>query len=178
MASLRQGPNLRRLLCKATLPKLTEHQSHSRDHQWLEEMQHNNWQAVSHLPPDTSLSCVSDLSPDWIHSHHTITIKLQVWKRDLPVEMQQVCLNFTINTMHNTITSTDNTNINNKQRTTYCGMTKRKFANRCLTQRLCQVWQGGGAHWPPLQPCWSFLPPSSGSGCGTTQKQGPFHSVN
>ena len=140
MASLRQGPNLRRLLCKATLPKLTRNPTRA-THRTT-----NGWRRCSTTTgrqcPICPLTPVSAVSVTSHLTGYTHTIQTPLNCKSENVIYLWRCTkcghNFTVNTKHNTSTDNtniNNTNINNKQGTTYCGMTKRKFAKRMAEHR-------------------------------------------
>ena len=135
MASLRQGPNLRRLLCKATLPKLNRNPTRA-THRTT-----NGWRRCSTTTgrqcPICPLTPVSAVSVTSHLTGYTHTIQAPLNCKSENVIYLWRCTkcghNFTVNTKHNTVTQ--HNNINNQQGTTYCGMTRRKFAKRMAEHR-------------------------------------------
>ena len=135
MASLRQGPNLRRLLCKATLPKLNRNPTRAT------HMTTNGWRRCSTTTgrqcPICQLTHVSAVSVTSHLTGYTHTIQAPLNCKSENVIYLWRCtkcgFNFTVNTKHNTINLKPN--LNNKQGTLYCGMTKRRFAQRLAEHR-------------------------------------------
>ena len=135
MASLRQGPNLRNLLCKSTLPKLSRNPkrtSHRNANGWRRCSKITGRQCpVCPLTPTSALSVTSHLTG----YTHTIRAPLNcksenviyVWK------CTKCGHNFDTNTSNNTHQPQ---NINpNSEGSMYCGMTKQKFSARMSEHR-------------------------------------------
>ena len=134
MVTLRQGPNLRRLLCKSSLSKQSRNPlraTHRNTSGWKRCSTTNGRQCpVCPLTPVSAKSVTSHLTGYTHEIRSSINCKTEnviyIWR----------CVkcghNFDINTNTNTHNAV---NINNKQGTVYCGMTKRKFSVRMSEHR-------------------------------------------
>ena len=134
MASLRQGPNLRKLLCKATLPTKSRNPSrktHRNSAGWKRCSSTTGRQCpVCPLTPVSAVSVTSHLTGYTHMIKSSINCKseniIYLWK------CTKCGHNFDVNTSTNT---QNNQNITNKVGTTYCGMSKRKFGTRFAEHR-------------------------------------------
>ena len=135
MASLRQGPNLRKLLCKSTRPKLSRNPTRA-SHRTT-----NGWRRCSTVTgrqcPVCPLTPVSALSVTSHLTQYTHTIKASINCKSENVIYIWKCTkcghNFDINTSTNAQRSQNfNPNIEGSM---YCGMTKRKFSVRMSEHR-------------------------------------------
>ena len=134
MISLRQGPNLRKLLCKSTLPKLSRNPpraTHRNTAGWRRCSTTTGKQCpICPLTPVSATSVTSHLTGYSHDIRKSLNCKsenvIYLWK----------CTKCGHNFDVNTNTSTHNTtNIANKLGTAYCGMTKRKFSARFSEHR-------------------------------------------
>ena len=131
MASLRQGPNLRRILCKSTLSKISRNPkraTHRNTAGWRRCSSSTGKQCpVCPLTPTSASSVTSHLN-GYTHTINTsINCKsenvIYLWK------CTKCGHNFNVNK------STNQHTITNQDGTLYCGMTKRKFSLRMAEHR-------------------------------------------
>ena len=136
MVSLRQGPNLRRLLCKATLPKLSRNPTRATHRTTAGGRRCSTTTGrqcpICPLTPTSAVSVTSHLTGYTHNIQKPLNCKTEnviyLWK----------CIKCGHNFDVNRNTDTHNTqthNIENKQGTLYCGMTTRKFSVRMSEHR-------------------------------------------
>ena len=132
MASLRQGPNLRKMLCKSTLPKVSRNPTrgtHRTTNGWRRCSTVTSRQCpICPLTPTSATTVTSHLTGYTHKINSSLNCKsenvLYVWR------CTKCGHNFDINKTANTHTDT-----NHKQGTIYIGMTKRKFSTRMSEHR-------------------------------------------
>ena len=136
MASLRQGPNLRKILCKSTLPKISRiptRATHRNAKGWKRCSSSSGRQCpICPLTPASAVSVTSHLTG----YTHTIDSSLNCKSENVIYLWKCVKCghNFDVNRTDN-LHNAQAHDISNKQGSIYCGMTKRKFATRMAEHR-------------------------------------------
>ena len=102
----------------------------------MEKVQYHHRQTVSHLSSHTCISHISHFTSHRLHPTHTIRTALNCKSENVIYLWRCIKCghNFIINTGNNTNTS-NLPDINNMHGTIYCGMTKRRFAQRMAEHR-------------------------------------------
>ena len=130
MASLRQGPNLRRILCKATLSKQSRNPTRAT---------HRNTAGWRRCSTSTGRQCpicpLTPTSAKSVTSH--LTGYTHTIRKPLNCKSENVIYIWKCTKCGHNFDINRNTNIhnNNQQGSMYCGMTKRKFSVRMAEHR-------------------------------------------